>query len=192
MKQLPKVDQVRPTRCPGCRAPSRRPGCRLELQGHGVVRRDIWGLLSLGSTPAFDELILRRYRCLRCGTVIRVGPRGLLPYRRYTGGSIAFALALWSIFGHPAGAIREQLSPWRPFAGESRDRWVSLARWAESARQGRLWRLRLRWAPQIAPRTAAAFVVRALVARQAASTLGPLQSEQIFAAGLQAQRVGSS
>jgi len=176
------VDEVRPARCPRCGAASRRPGRPLGIHGHGLVRRDVWGPWQEGEAPRFRDVLVRRYRCLSCRTVIRVGPRGIFPRRRYGRGAIAAALALWAIFGEEPPAVREAMSPWRHVAVESEGRWASLGRWACDARAGGLWPL---WRPlpdELPAPQAAATVVRALVARLPRSTLGPIRVAEVFAA----------
>ena len=140
LSELPSVDAVRPARCIGCGAASRCSGRELGLHGHGVVRRDFWGTLELGDTPEFHDLLIRRFRCVHCHAVLRVGPRGILPRRRYWGGAILAALALWSLLGETPEAIREAVSPWRQVSPETGRRWPSLLRWAAGADD--LWPLR--------------------------------------------------
>ncbi len=78
--------------------------------------------------------------------------------------------------------VREAVSPWRHVAVETTTRWASLGRWAFAAGQGHLWPLRRRPPEGLSARVLAATVVRALVARRATSTLGPLRLAEVFAA----------
>ncbi|MEO1233954.1 MAG: hypothetical protein AAFZ18_34170, partial [Myxococcota bacterium] len=98
-RKLPSPDEVRPARCPRCGHASRCPGRGLGLHGHGVVLRDVWGPVEAGEVPRFHDVLLRRFRCVHCLTVLRVGPSGILPHRRYGGGAILAALALWTLYG---------------------------------------------------------------------------------------------
>lgn len=180
LRELPSVDAVRPPRCLGCGAASRCPGRGLGLHGHGVVLRDFWGPLEVGDAPAFHELPIRRFRCVHCHTVLRVGPRGILPRRRYWGGAILGALALWAVFGQTPAATRDSMSPWRHVSPETGGRWPSLNRWAAAADD--LWSLRRPLPAGLAPVERASAVVRSLVAQLPALTWGPLQLQQVFAA----------
>ena len=132
LAELPDVEVVRPGRCPRCHVAARRPGRALSIHGHGVVERDIWGPAELDGEPEFASLPLRRYRCLACGTVIRVGPRGLFARHRYSAAAIGVALALWAVFGREPEEARREVSPWRNVAVETKRRWPSLERWARA------------------------------------------------------------
>ena len=163
LSELPSVDEVRPARCWGCGSASRCPGRGLGLHGHGVVHRDFWGPLKAGEAPEFHDVLIRRFRCVHCHAVLRVGPRGILPHRRYWSGAILAALALWTLYEEAPKAIRETLSPWRQVSPETGARWPSLLRWA--ARADDLWPLR-RPLPEALPAPEkASTVVRSLVAR---------------------------
>lgn len=82
------------------------------------------------------EVLIRRYLCLHCGTVVRVGPRGLAPRRRYGLGAIALALLLFALgdahltAGARQVAAREAVSPDGIVAFESELRWRSIERWS--------------------------------------------------------------
>ena len=180
LSELPSVAVVRPARCIVCGAASRCPGRGLGLHGHGVVRRDFWGPLEPGDTPEFHDLLIRRFRCVHCRAVFRVGPSGILPHRRYWGGAILAALALWALFGETPEAAREAVSPWRQVSPETGPRWPSLLRWAAGADD--LWPLRRPLPEELPLRERASTVVRGLVARLPALTWGPVRIEQVFAA----------
>ncbi len=182
LEEVPGVHEVRPARCTLCRAPSRRPGHTLGIHGHGLVRRDVWGPVEEGETPEFWDLLIRRYRCLTCLTIIRVGPRGILPRRRYGGGAIAAALALWAVFGQEPAVVRDTVSPWRHVAIETQTRWASLGRWAFAVGEGHLWPLRRRLPDGLPAHVLAATAVRALVARLPQSTMGPLRLAEVYGA----------
>lgn len=180
LSELPSVEAVRPARCTGCGAASRCPGRGLGLHGHGVVRRDFWGPIEAGDTPEFHDLLIRRFRCVHCHVVLRVGPSGILPRRRYWGGAILGALALWALFGEVPEAVREAMSPWRHVSPEAERRWPSLLRWAAGADE--LWPLRRPLPEELLLRERASTVVRSLVARLPTLTWGPIGLEQVFAA----------
>lgn len=182
MRQLPVVDAVRPGRCPRCQMPSRRPGRPLGMHGHGVVKRDVWGPPSLGAVPKFGEVLLRRYRCLACAAVVRVGPRGLFGRYRYGAGAIGLALALWAVFDQAPETIRETVSPWRKVAVETKRRWPSLRRWTRAAREQRLWRVVRGVGEHTPDREAVGTILRALVAGLPGSTFGALQLADVFTA----------
>lgn len=103
--------------------------------GHGVVTRTVWGPVEVGGKATRVEIQIRRYLCLRCGAVVRVGPRGLSPRRRYGLGAIALALLLYALadqnltVGLRHAAARDVVAPDRIVAFESRHRWRSLERW---------------------------------------------------------------
>lgn len=130
--RLPGVGEARPCACPSCGVHAVAGG-RVRLQGHGRVSRWVRGLLQEGGEAEDVELMLRRYRCRDCGAVMRVGPRGLVAHRRYPAPTILFALALWSIVGHPPGTVRDRVSP-DAYRGPTSagQRWTTLLRWART------------------------------------------------------------
>lgn len=137
--QVPGVDDVRPKRCEACKQPARLGG-RVLLQGHGVRKR------SVVVPPAVRRLAermadcwVRRYRCVSCGAVPTVLPRGVMPRYLYSAGAIVVAFFLGA-----ARPVGEGLSDEAAYArqgmfgktcwqdGDSY-RWRSLDRWAECA-----------------------------------------------------------
>lgn len=90
----------------------------------------------LGEAPAVGEVLVRRYRCVRCRAVLVVCPRGVLPRLRYGAVAIAMALALWSVEGHSAAAVRARVSPFRVVGHDARRGWGSLRRWARGSPWG--------------------------------------------------------
>ncbi len=182
MRSLPDVAAVRPARCPRCHVASRPPGRPLAIHGHGVVTRHLWGPPDPGRPPEFGELRLRRYRCLECDAVIRVGPRGVFGRRRYSAAAIGLALALWALCGRAPEDVREAVSPWRNVAIETKRRWPSLMRWTRAARRQQLWPIIRGVSAEIEPREAAAMIITALVAALPDSTLGSVSAAQVFAA----------
>jgi hypothetical protein len=75
----------------------------------------------------------RRYRCVGCGAILLVVPRGIAPRKHYGHAAIAMALALWGLAGRSAWEVRTQVCAWRiPSAAASG--WATLRRWAQAAR----------------------------------------------------------
>ena len=184
LKKIPDVDQVRPSRCPRCKTASRCPGRNLSIHGHGVVSRDIWGALTSDDSATIIEVKIRRYRCLQCRHILRVGPKAILPYRRYHAAAIAAAFALWAIFGWDIGSLRQRVSPWQHVAEDTHNRWVSLFRWTQLAANGDIWPLRQKLSPHLSRPDIAAYIVRSLVARLTVSTLGGFSLEKVYIAAL--------
>ena len=126
----PSVDAARPSGCGQCGAASRAAGENLTLHGHGLRLRLLYGLLAAGQAPGTHEVWLRRYRCVRCGAITTVGPRGLLRGHLYGVGTILVALWLWAMLGWPAAEVRDALRPWGHSGLGCAGRWASLGRWA--------------------------------------------------------------
>lgn len=136
---FPSAEAVRPGQCLGCGVASRQVGHGLQLHGHGLRSRQLWGPPGPGGAAVTAEVSLRRYVCCGCGVVTTVGPRGLLPRHRYTSAAIVLALWLWTHARSPPAQVRKRVSPW-PRCGEGcHDRWASLLRWSRKIREGRLW-----------------------------------------------------
>lgn len=133
MHSPPSVEAARPGVCPGCGAASRLPGSRLGLHGHGVRERQLRGPPSVDAVSTTQVLVCRRYRCVGCGAVILVVPRGVAPRRHYGHASIALALALWALAGQPLAAVRRRVCAW-PVTGAASTGWRTLRRWAGAAR----------------------------------------------------------
>lgn len=138
MQRPPTVDEVRPGQCPACDVPSRPAGGRLGLHGHGLRERHQWGPAEPGGVALLVGILLRRYRCLSCGTVVMVVPRGVLRGRLYSAGAIALALALWSVAGLSPAEVRARVSPLRIVGATAAAGWASLRRWSRAVREGRL------------------------------------------------------
>ena len=134
---MPTCAQARPGSCPCCGAASSPLGERLIIVGHGLVERQVQGPTTAAGAPEQGVVTLRRYRCRRCEAVLVVGPRGLVARRWYGAGAISVALAVFAAGGTTADA-RARTSPGRSGAGSSVDRWITLARWIDAAREGRL------------------------------------------------------
>jgi hypothetical protein len=130
----PRVDEVRPGRCPACDAPSRPTGGLLGLHGHGLRERHHWGPAELGGAPALLGITLRRYMCQSCGAVVAVGPRGLVRRRLYSAGAIALALTLYGVLGLAPREVRRRVSPLRIVGATAAAGWASLRRWSRAVR----------------------------------------------------------
>lgn len=114
-------------------------GEALRIHGHGLVERCVWGRLEAEGPPQARVILLRRYRCQACRTILRVGPQGLASRRLYDLGTIAWALTFWAIVGVPARVVRSEASPWRRVgATAAGQRWVTLLRWAGASLDGAL------------------------------------------------------
>ena len=138
MQAPPAVEVARPRRCPACGAAGHPLGGGPGLIGHGFRERHVRGPLADGEAPHAATILLRRFRCRRCGAIVSVGPRGLLRRRLYAAASITLALALWSARKQAPSRVREQISPWRAVGAAARG-WQTLVRWAKAAVTGALW-----------------------------------------------------
>jgi hypothetical protein len=127
--KLPGVDEVRPARCAGCGTASRPVGEKLAVHGHGLLERQLRGVLEVGGAPGVFVLSVRRYACLACKAVMTVVPAGMLARRLYSASSIALALHLWLLVGLSDRAVRNQICAWR-VRGRSGRGWAQLYRWA--------------------------------------------------------------
>ena len=134
---LPTPAAVRPPRCPACGLAAHRPDGTLALHGHGTRARTLRHCHDATAAPTDVVLTLRRYRCTHCGAVTLVGPRGLLPRRRYTVFAIVLAFAAWITLDQTARAVRAAFSP-IPFASHSHVAWRAMARWVDAITAGRL------------------------------------------------------
>lgn len=132
MAKIPCVDEVRPAHCAGCGAASRPVGSRVVLHGHGLLLRQVRGVLAVDERPGVFALWVRRYACQLCRAVMTVVPAGVLARRQYTGPSIALALHLWLMAGLSDRAVRAQLCAWQ-VRGRSARGWAQLYRWARRA-----------------------------------------------------------
>lgn len=135
----PDVQAARPTRCVACGAPGIDVDGKVVLHGHGLRERTLLGPEHAEGEPRVCELLLRRYACQRCKAVLTVGPRGLLPRRRYCAMVIALALWLWAVCQQTDARVREQMSPVANEGLSRPERWTTLRRWARAVREGRLW-----------------------------------------------------
>lgn len=132
LAKTPCVDEVRPAQCAGCGAASRPAGARLVIHGHGLLARQVRGVLSVDDQPSVVVLAVRRYACQLCRAVMTVVPAGMLPRRQYSGPSIALALYLWLLAGLSDRGVRARVCAWQ-VRGSSDRGWAQLYRWARRA-----------------------------------------------------------
>jgi hypothetical protein len=122
----------------------------------------VLGPATSSAVPSTETVDVRRYRCRACKAVLVVGPRGLLPRRRYSAGAIGLALAVYA--GGATGAeTRERTSPARVVGPSATERWATLTRWVDAARRGEI--LRVYGIADLPRRRAAEHVALALAAR---------------------------
>jgi hypothetical protein len=129
----------------------------------------------------------RRYVCLECDAVLLVVPRGVMAWRHYAAGAIAWALALFGE-GRPVAEVRRWTSTTATAAGfgEAR-RWASLRRWAAAAVKRALFaRAEVRQPPaECTSRQIAAHVARTLAAHAIPSLRCLPFAAQAFFGGVQ-------
>jgi hypothetical protein len=122
-------------------------------------------------------IAVRRYRCRACRAILMVGPRGLVRGRWYGAGAIALAFEAYAR-GEPSVAVRRRVSPDTAVGASARDRWVTLERWVDAARAGRLFAIAD--LGELRRRRAAELVVLALAGR-AGRALGDDLAQAAFA-----------
>ncbi len=122
-----------------CWAASRDERHGIVLHGHGLRDRVQWGPSAPWQKGSREVVQLRRYVCRRCGAVVRVGPRGLVARKRYSGPAIALALALWALAGVPEPEVFERVSVYPLSASVEAQGWRSLRRWTADAVDDALW-----------------------------------------------------
>lgn len=130
--KMPCVDEVRPAHCTGCGAASRPVGAGLVIHGHGVLERQVRGVLAVEGRPGVVVVSVRRYACQLCGAVMTVVPAGMLARRQYSGPSIALALYLWLLAGQSDRSVRARICAWQVRGSNDRG-WAQLYRWARQA-----------------------------------------------------------
>jgi hypothetical protein len=130
--KTPTVEEVRPVQCAACGAASRPVGGPLVIHGHGLLERQVRGVLEVGGEPGVVVVAVRRYACQSCGAVMTVVPAGMLSRRQYSGPSIALALHLWLAVGLSDRAVRQQVCAWQ-VRGHNDRGWAQLYRWGGQA-----------------------------------------------------------
>ncbi len=173
----PSVEEARPERCPACGAASCPVGGPVHLHGHGVRERQVRGPTGPGEPPSLVAVAARRYRCVPCGAVIVVVPRGVHGRRVYSASAIGFAFALWGLVLATAAEVRRRVSPATILGPTAVTGWATLRRWARDVARGRLFPSAPTRGPCASLRSLAARVAEALAA-SALPTTRALPSEQ--------------
>lgn len=130
--KTPCVDEVRPAQCAGCGAASRPVGAGLVVHGHGLLARQVRGVLAVGERPGVIVLWVRRYACQLCRAIMTVVPTDMLARRQYSAPSIALALHLWLMMGLSDREVRAQVCAWQ-VRGRNARGWAQLYRWTDQA-----------------------------------------------------------
>jgi hypothetical protein len=175
LAKTPCVDEVRPAQCVGCGAASRPVGDGLVIHGHGLLARQVRGVLAVGDRPGVFAISVRRYACQLCRAVMTVVPAGMQARRQYSGPSIALALHLWLVAGLSDRTVRAQVCAWQ-VRGRSARGWAQLYRWAGQA--ARLFAL---------PRPVSVLDDPHEVARRVLTTLGALSPAALSGAPIARQ-----
>jgi len=157
---------------------SRVVGEGLSLHGHGLRPRQVYELLRADAPAVVQHVLLRRYRCVRCGGITTVGPRGLVPRHLYGLGTIMVALWMWVMVGLSPPKVRDRVRPWRRSGAGCAGRWASLGRWAQRLP----WPNKLELSPGLRPREMARRRVQ--VALSYAAT-GPPDAAAVMAGSVQ-------
>lgn len=124
----PEVSAARPSHCPACQAPSQPLGKPLVLHGHGLRTRTLLCDGGSGRPLQAVTLTLRRFLCTACGVALTVGPREMLPHRRFSLELIVLALALWSLLRQSVATARAQLDARQQRLSRT---WTQVYRWAQ-------------------------------------------------------------
>ncbi|XXY13609.1 DUF6431 domain-containing protein [Sorangium sp. So ce216] len=138
MAVLPRVEHLRPARCPCCDAAGRPVDGPLGMRGHGLRERQVYGPLEAGGAPQQVTVQARRYRCSACRAVVVVVPRGLLPRRRYSAAAIGWVLARIGLDGATTPAARAEVCCSTILGVAAAERWLAPSRWIEASRRGQL------------------------------------------------------
>ncbi|WP_437982051.1 hypothetical protein [Sorangium sp. So ce117] len=182
-QQPPTVVEARPARCPVCGAASCPLGGAIRLQGHGRRERQVWGPTSPDQPPEVLSVTARRYRCLDCGAVLLVVPRGVLGLRVYSAAAIGFALALWGLVLATAAEVRRRVGPAKILGDSAVAGWATLRRWARDVAQRRLFSDAPDPGPSASLRKSAAAVATSLAASADPTTRAlPLEQRAFFGA----------
>jgi len=138
VEQAPAAERVRPPCCSRCGAASRPPGKAVVLVSHGLRERQVRGPAGPFGEPETRLVRVRRYRCLRCGGLTTVLPRGLTARRHYSASAIGMALCLYGLQGLSVGETRQRVCTWS--LGFETERWTTLPKWVAAIDEGRLFR----------------------------------------------------
>ena len=180
---MPSVSEARPGQCPCCDAPSRPVGGRLGIWGHGGRSRQSRGPRAPGAPSEVVAILVRRYRCIRCGAILVVVPRGIARCKHYAATAIAFALGLFGVDRLSQRQVREAVGAWPVVSEQTRSTWVSLRRWIAQIQEGALWPSLPRAAASSSTRQIAERAAMALSALPPPSTVAPRLSHLAFDGG---------
>lgn len=111
--------------------------------GHGTRERQVRGPLAPGAELLHAIIRVRRYRCLGCGAVITVLPRGVVAYRHFGAGAIGLALHAWGLEKRPLNLVREALGG----RDEEQRGWPAARRWVDAIQAGRMFGSHVRPCP---------------------------------------------
>lgn len=143
--------------------------------GHGLRDRQVRGPLAPDDPPRTRVLRVRRYLCRRCGAVLVVLPRGVVARRHFAATAIAWAFALVGLLGRTQASAWAAVSGW----GEPRSRWITFARWAAAAVEGRLFGVvRGAGSSRTGPAARVATVIRSM------SPVRGILADEVFAGAL--------
>ncbi len=137
-------------------------GLALGLHGHGLRSRLIEHSEGPGERAQLRAVLVRRYACQHCTSVVMSAPQAVLRAMRYSASTIALALGLWSHGRQSARVVRAAVSNARVLGATAACGWASLQRWSRSCQ--RLYPKLPAWPPPAAPRAAAERVISALSA----------------------------
>jgi len=177
---FPSVGAVRPTHCSRCGAASCPHGQPIVLRGHGVRERQVRGPLEANGEPKLVVITVRRYRCVRCGGITTVFPRGLARRQYYSASAIGLALLLFGHRQQPVRQIRQRVSPWQ-LSFESQDRWTTLSRWLGAIEVGQLFEEVRPAAPDCPARLRAQRAASTLLSFAPSTLAHASLDEQVFA-----------
>lgn len=124
-ERTPDVQTCRPARCPKCGAAGCPVGERLGLVGHGLRSRQLRGRPTPDASPIVQMLQVRRYRCVGCGAIATVLPRGAVRARHFAATAVALACVMYGLSGASLRDTRAQVSPWR----SAEPGWPAMRRW---------------------------------------------------------------
>jgi hypothetical protein len=102
------------------------------IHGHGLLVRQVRGVLAVDDSPGVFSISVRRYACQLCRAIMTVVPAGMLARRQYSGPSIALALHLWLVAGLSDRMVRARMCAWQ-VRGRSARGWAQLYRWVNRA-----------------------------------------------------------
>jgi hypothetical protein len=110
----------------------------LRVHGHGLRVREMLGPQVAQGEPATVGVPCRRYLCVDCDAVMLVVPGAILARRRYSASAIAQALALFGLERMSPAKVRRWTSPFRIIGATAAAGWVTIDRWCDDVRGGRL------------------------------------------------------